>query len=67
MEEKTTEKVRRTTSRIGGVSIAWVTLFGALCGVTGLVPIFPSAPLPRCCWGRWAGLSLRPSAGSSGW
>ena len=41
MEEKTTEKVRRTTSRIGGVSIAWVTLFGALCGVTGLVPIFP--------------------------
>ncbi|MDI7274664.1 MAG: hypothetical protein QME94_01660, partial [Anaerolineae bacterium] len=27
--------------RIGGASIAWVTLFGALCGVTALVPIFP--------------------------
>lgn len=41
MEERPPEKVRRSTSRIGGVSIAWVTLFGALCGVTGLVPIFP--------------------------
>jgi Zn-dependent protease len=41
MEEKLPEKVRSTTSQIGGVSIAWVTLFGALLGVTGLVPIFP--------------------------
>ena len=41
MMEKTPEKVRSTTSQIGGVSIAWVTLFGALLGVTGLVPIFP--------------------------
>jgi hypothetical protein len=38
-----TEKVstRKTTGRIGGASIAWVTLFGALIGVTGLIPIFP--------------------------
>lgn len=28
-------------ARIGGASIAWVTLYGALCGVTALVPIFP--------------------------
>src|SRR4030067_2096001 len=41
MEQKTSEKVRSTTSQIGGVSIAWVTLFGALLGVTGLIPIFP--------------------------
>jgi hypothetical protein len=42
MEEKTTEKVGRgTVGRIGGASIAWVTLYGALCGVTSLVPIFP--------------------------
>jgi hypothetical protein len=41
MEKSSTEKVRTTTSRIGGVSIAWVTLYGALCGVTGLIPIFP--------------------------
>src|SRR4030066_1111074 len=41
MEPKPTEKVRQTTGRIGGVSIAWVTLYGALLGVTGLVPIFP--------------------------
>ena len=27
--------------RIGGASIAWVTLFGALIGVTSLIPIFP--------------------------
>src|SRR3989304_2473010 len=41
MEERQPVKVRSTTSQIGGVSIAWVTLFGALLGVTGLVPIFP--------------------------
>jgi len=41
MEQKTSEKVRRSTNRIGGVSIAWITLYGALCGVTGLIPIFP--------------------------
>jgi hypothetical protein len=31
----------RKTGRIGGASIAWVTLFGALIGVTSLIPIFP--------------------------
>lgn len=31
----------RGAGRIGGASIAWVTLFGALIGVTGLIPIFP--------------------------
>jgi hypothetical protein len=38
-----TEKVSsgKTTGRIGGASIAWVTLFGALIGVTALIPIFP--------------------------
>ncbi|MDD2694299.1 MAG: hypothetical protein PHD58_00050 [Anaerolineales bacterium] len=41
MEQKVPEKVRHSTNRIGGVSIAWVTLYGALCGVTSLVPIFP--------------------------
>ncbi len=42
MVEKTSEKVSSGgTSRIGGASIAWVTLYGALCGVLGLVPIFP--------------------------
>ncbi|MEA3374807.1 MAG: hypothetical protein U9R72_01200 [Chloroflexota bacterium] len=42
MYEKTSEKVSTGgTSRIGGASIAWVTLYGALCGVLGLVPIFP--------------------------
>ncbi len=42
MTEKTTEKVSTgAKGRIGGASIAWVTLFGALCGVTALVPIFP--------------------------
>jgi hypothetical protein len=37
------EKVsgERKTGRIGGASIAWVTLFGALIGVTSLIPIFP--------------------------
>lgn len=42
MAEERTEKVSAgARSRIGGASIAWVTLFGALCGVTALVPIFP--------------------------
>ena len=27
--------------RVGGASIAWVTLYGALCGVTALIPFFP--------------------------
>ncbi len=38
MSEKVSGGAR---GRIGGASIAWVTLFGALCGVTALVPIFP--------------------------
>ena len=42
MEERTTEKVSAgARGRIGGAPIAWVTLYGALCGVLGLVPIFP--------------------------
>ncbi len=42
MAEKTSEKVSGgATGRIGGASIAWVTLFGALIGVAALVPIFP--------------------------
>jgi hypothetical protein len=43
MSEQQTEKVSggRTGGRIGGASIAWVTLFGALIGVLSLVPIFP--------------------------
>jgi hypothetical protein len=31
----------KKSGRIGGASIAWVTLFGALIGVTSLIPIFP--------------------------
>ncbi len=27
--------------RIGGASVAWITLYGALCGVTSLIPVFP--------------------------
>lgn len=27
--------------RIGGASIAWIALYGALCGVTSLIPVFP--------------------------
>jgi hypothetical protein len=38
-------EVRKSTTaqgmRIGGASIAWITLYGALCGVTALIPIFP--------------------------
>jgi hypothetical protein len=42
METKTSDKVSGgMKGRIGGAPIAWVTLYGALCGVTGLVPIFP--------------------------
>ena len=75
MEEKTTEKVSAgARGRIGGASIAWVTLYGALCGVFGLVPIFPYVggggyvPLttPFCAiWVRGAVSLPRPSAGSS--
>jgi hypothetical protein len=39
VEEKVSSA--RKTGRIGGASVAWVTLFGALIGVTGLIPIFP--------------------------
>jgi hypothetical protein len=42
MEEKSNEKVSGgAKGRIGGASIAWVTFYGALCGVAGLIPIFP--------------------------
>ncbi len=41
MAEKTSEKVGGGKGRIGGALIAWVALYGALCGVTALVPIFP--------------------------
>jgi hypothetical protein len=34
-------KVSSKSMRIGGASIAWVTLYGALCGVTSLIPVFP--------------------------
>jgi hypothetical protein len=34
-------KVSPKSMRIGGASIAWVTLYGALCGVTSLIPVFP--------------------------
>jgi hypothetical protein len=37
MSVKTSSK----SMRIGGASIAWVTLYGALCGVTSLIPVFP--------------------------
>jgi len=33
--------VKEVTRRARGPSVAWVTLFGALIGVTALVPIFP--------------------------
>ncbi len=33
--------VKEAQKRVGGASVAWVTLFGALTGVTALVPIFP--------------------------
>jgi len=32
---------KSTEMRIGGASIAWVTLYGALSGVTALIPFFP--------------------------
>ena len=35
------EKTSSQSMRIGGASIAWITLYGALCGVTSLIPIFP--------------------------
>ncbi|MCS6964288.1 MAG: hypothetical protein NZM16_09605 [Thermoflexus sp.] len=34
-------KETRAGMRIAGASIAWIVLYGALCGVTALVPIFP--------------------------
>jgi len=34
-------KEKGQSMRIGGASIAWVTLYGALCGVTSLIPVFP--------------------------
>jgi hypothetical protein len=34
-------KASPKSMRIGGASIAWVTLYGALCGVTSLIPVFP--------------------------
>lgn len=34
-------KETNQSMRIGGASIAWVTLYGALCGVTSLIPVFP--------------------------
>jgi hypothetical protein len=34
-------KEKSQSMRIGGASIAWVTLYGALCGVTALIPVFP--------------------------
>ncbi len=34
-------KEKSQSMRIGGASIAWVTLYGALCGVTSLIPVFP--------------------------
>jgi len=37
MEVKETSQ----SMRIGGASIAWITLYGALCGVTSLIPVFP--------------------------
>lgn len=33
--------VKEAQKRVGGASAAWITLFGALTGVTALVPIFP--------------------------
>ena len=41
MTEKTSQKAQGSKSRIGGASIAWVTLFGALIGVAALIPVFP--------------------------
>ncbi len=34
-------KAKSQSMRIGGASIAWITLYGALCGVTSLIPVFP--------------------------
>jgi len=34
-------KEKSQSMRIGGASIAWITLYGALCGVTSLIPVFP--------------------------
>jgi hypothetical protein len=36
-----TVKTASQSMRIGGASIAWITLYGALCGVTALIPVFP--------------------------
>jgi hypothetical protein len=35
------KKESNQSMRIGGASIAWITLYGALCGVTSLIPVFP--------------------------
>jgi len=34
-------KEKSQSMRIGGASIAWITLYGALCGVASLIPVFP--------------------------
>jgi predicted membrane protein len=54
--------------RIGGASIAWVTLYGALCGVTALIPFFPyvggGGYLPLlCAFTALAPIILGPVAG----
>ncbi len=41
MSEQAEVKETGGAMRIGGASIAWITLYGALCGVTSLVPVFP--------------------------
>lgn len=42
MDEKTRHRASAGgTRQISATSITWVTLYGALCGVFGLVPIFP--------------------------
>jgi len=50
MEE--TKEVRKTTARVYGVPIAWIAVYGALCGVAALIPLFPyvggGGYLPLC-------------------
>ena len=45
-------EVRKSAARVYGVPIAWVAIYGALCGATSLLPLFPyvggGGYLPLC-------------------
>lgn len=41
MEEKKTKTTKKASTRVWGVPIAWIVIYGALCGATMLIPTFP--------------------------